>query len=106
MMSFGFGIEDFLAFTELAIKIRKRFSDAPPKLQEISYEVKRLVIVLLDVEVLRATVESACPSEKEDLTKVVQGSCRVLQDLDTFRNSMQTVIDCVRASLLTITHRI
>lgn len=87
-MSFGFGAGDFLAVTELAIRIRKRFSDGPAKLQEISHEVKGLLIVLLDVEVLRGTMKSSHPSKRDDLKTIVEGSYRVLLDLESFRISM------------------
>ena len=87
-MSFGFGVGDILAVTQLAIKIRKRFSDAPTKLQDISYEVKSLLVVLSDVEVHRDAVVKLHPSKAGDLKTIVGGSKHVLQDLDSLLTSM------------------
>lgn len=88
-MSFGFGVGDFLAVIELATKIRKRFSDAPTKLQDISYEVKSLSILLSDVEVHSDTVvEKLDSSRAEELKTIVDGSKHVLQDLENLLISM------------------
>lgn len=106
-MSFGFGVGDILAVTELAIKIRKRFSDAPTKLQDISYEVKSLFVVLSDVEVHRHTVvEKLHPSKAEELKTIIEGSRSVLQDLDNLLASMQIPRDVVPTRLLTNAPRI
>lgn len=106
-MSFGFGVGDILAVTELAIKIRKRFADAPAKLQEISYEVKSLFVVLSDVEVYRHTVvDKLHPSKAEELKTIIEGSKLVLQDLDGLLTSMQIPRDVVFTRLLTESPRI
>lgn len=89
-MSFGFGVGDFLAVIQLAIKIRKRFSDAPAKLQDISCEVKSLSILLSDVAVHADTVvERIDPLKADELKAMVDGPNRVLHDLDNLLTSMQ-----------------
>jgi hypothetical protein len=37
-MSFGFGVSDFIAVTQLANKIRQQFVDAPSQFKDISVE--------------------------------------------------------------------
>lgn len=89
MLLFFLIVGDFLAVIELATKIRKRFSDAPTKLQDISYEVKSLSILLSDIEVLSDTVvEKLDPSRAEELRTIVDGSKHVLQDLENLLTSM------------------
>lgn len=102
-MSFGFGIGDFLAVIELATKIRQRFSDAPTKLQDISYEVKSLSILLSDVAVHADTVvEKLHPSKGEELKTIVNGSNRILQDLDNLLTSTQMSRWIFSSEILTI----
>lgn len=106
-MSFGFGVGDILAVTELAIKIRKRFADAPAKLQDISYEVKSLFVVLSDVEVYRhMVVEKLHPSKAEELKTIIEGSKFVLKELDSLITSMQVPRDIFPTSMLTESTRI
>lgn len=90
-MSFGFGIGDFLAVIELATKIRKRFSDAPAKLQDISDEVKSLSILLSDIAVhADSVVEKPHLSKAEELETIVKGANHVLHDLDNLLTSRQS----------------
>ncbi|KAL1882942.1 hypothetical protein Daus18300_000580 [Diaporthe australafricana] len=91
-MSFGFGVGDFLAVIQLATKLRKNFSDAPEQFEVISDEVKSLAILLSDVAVYEeSAVHKLDPSQAENLKTVVNGSTRVLQDLEELLSRYETL---------------
>lgn len=109
-MSFGFGIGDFIAVLELAIKIRKEFAGAPGQFKNISdecvvsdtsaddqkdtgtdsqiYRVRSLSIVLQDVDVSLSSCELSDQQEKR--LRDIAGSCKnVLTDLEKTMENYQ-----------------
>ncbi|KAF7541629.1 hypothetical protein G7054_g471 [Neopestalotiopsis clavispora] len=78
-MSFGFGVGDFLAVIKLGNDIRRDFADAPAQFQQITAEIRNLVIVLGDVDVSLAAHDVS--EEQNNNLNEIRESCRgVLED--------------------------
>ncbi|KAI1661134.1 hypothetical protein F4813DRAFT_378815 [Daldinia decipiens] len=85
-MSFGFSIGDFLAVIELASKVRKEFAGAPSQFQEISAEIRSLMIILQDVE------------DDDDISNQ-ELSDEQKRNLGEFTSSCQRVLDDLRKAI-------
>ncbi|ROW10387.1 hypothetical protein VMCG_02029 [Cytospora schulzeri] len=80
-MSFGFGVGDFLAVIELAMKIRKEFAGAPSQYKALSDEVKNLSVLIQDVETEATGMDPALATKVKDAMESSKG---VLHDLHAF----------------------
>ncbi|KAK9622259.1 hypothetical protein V6Z98_006936 [Aspergillus fumigatus] len=90
MASFGFSTGDFIAVAQVAIRIRKRFNDAPNQFNSISHEVRSLTIILQDIEVALSG-HKLSTQQQTDLVQIL-GSCRcVLEDLEKALDKYQVL---------------
>lgn len=80
-MSFGFGVGDFLAVIEIAMKIRKEFAGAPGQYMALSDEVKNLSVLIQDVEAETAGMDPVLAMKVQDAMESTNG---VLRDLYAF----------------------
>ena len=80
-MSFGFGVGDILAISELAQKVYTAYKDAPDDYRNIADEVKSLHIII--EEAAQHFKSTTLSDEKKQGGKEVLEGCRnVLKDLD------------------------
>ncbi|PQE05169.1 Ankyrin repeat-containing domain protein [Rutstroemia sp. NJR-2017a BVV2] len=84
-MSFGFSIGDFIAVIELVKKIRKEFVDAPSQFKDVFDEVRRLSIVLQDIEVILPE-PNLYTQQSAELKEITDGCVRVLENLQRTLN--------------------
>jgi hypothetical protein len=83
-MSFGYGVGDFLAVTQLALNVYKSCKEAPKHFQDISDEVGSLQDVLKGTEeFISAETVFLGPEKEERLRKILDGCYEVLTDLET-----------------------
>jgi len=80
-MSFGFGVGDFLAVSQLAVRVYNAYKGAPDDFRNISDEINSLHNVVNKVQ---GQFEGSKPDleDQERLKEVLQGCQNVLKDLD------------------------
>ena len=80
-MSFGFGVGDIMAISELALKVYTAYKDAPDDYRNIADEVKSLHII---IEETAQHFKSTTLSDKKQQggKEVLEGCQNVLKDLD------------------------
>jgi hypothetical protein len=82
-MSFGYGVGDFLAVTQLAWNVYTGCKEAPKHFQDISSEVSSLHIILKETEEFIAAETDGLGPEREERLRRILGGCRdVLTELD------------------------
>ncbi|KAF4632226.1 hypothetical protein G7Y89_g5909 [Cudoniella acicularis] len=83
IMSFGFGIGDFLAVIDLATRIQREFANAPEQFKAISNELESLKVLLNDItDYLPTLTEDNSTEEAEKLNIILASAQAVLKDLD------------------------
>lgn len=87
-MSFGFGVGDFLAVIEFATKIRKELAGAPSQYRALSDEVKKLSVLIQDVEAETTGVDPVLVTKVKNAKESPKS---VLHDLHAFIEKNQNV---------------
>jgi len=89
-MSFGFGIGDFIAVGELALRLHRECRNAPAQFAAISTEVSSLHLIIKDVD---NTIKdrSLSPEKEADLVRISEGCRSVLTDLDALLQKYRNV---------------
>ncbi|RPB18679.1 hypothetical protein L211DRAFT_796001 [Terfezia boudieri ATCC MYA-4762] len=77
----SFGIGDFLAVSNLVLKVYNEYKDAPENFRNLSNEIKSLHIII-DGQFQDKTLN---PNEEMQLQEILQGCTNVLEDLDKLR---------------------
>ena len=89
-MSFGWGVGDILAISELAIKVYTAYKDAPEDYRHISEEVVALQI-LIDKAAQHFESTTLSSHDRHNGLKVVKGCQSVLEDLDFLIEKYQSL---------------
>ncbi|KUL92164.1 hypothetical protein ZTR_02447 [Talaromyces verruculosus] len=87
-MSFGYSIGDFVSLLELTNRIRKRFIRAPVEFRQISEDIKKLGVVLQDIDDFESE-EGLNPQQKASIGQISQACHSVLTDLEQMLNKYQ-----------------
>ncbi|KAI9714125.1 MAG: hypothetical protein M1828_001215 [Chrysothrix sp. TS-e1954] len=90
-MSFGFGVGDFLAVSELAWKIYKAVKEAPHAFQDIHQELQSFTFVLREVQE-NVTKRKLSPQQEERLGGILSGCQHVLEDLENLVERYQGLL--------------
>ena len=80
-MNFGFGVGDFLAVSQLALRVYSAYKDAPGGLRNISDELNSLHNVVNKAQT-QFEDSNPDPENEEKLKGVLRGCQNVLKDLD------------------------
>ena len=89
-MSFGFGVDDFLAVGGLCWKVYKKCKDSPGNYAQLSSEVGSLHNVIKETEEMLYQ-QDLTPEQKSKLAQSRQGCEEVLKDLDQLLNKYESM---------------
>ncbi|PCG99584.1 Hypothetical protein PENO1_002190 [Penicillium occitanis (nom. inval.)] len=87
-MSFGYSIGDFVTLLELTNRIRKRFIRSPVEFRQISEDIKKLGVVLQDIDDFESE-EGLNPQQQASIGQISQACHSVLTDLEQMLNKYQ-----------------
>ena len=80
-MSFGFGVGDILAISELAVKVYTAYNDAPDEYKHIAEEVKSLQI-MINKATQHFESTTLSDNDRQEGQEVLKGCQSVLGDLN------------------------
>ena len=81
-MSFGFGVGDILAISELAVKVYTAYNDAPDEYKHIAEEVKSLQI-MINKATQHFESTTLSDNDRQEGQEVLKGCQSVLRDLNS-----------------------
>ncbi|QGA16434.1 hypothetical protein EYB26_004101 [Talaromyces marneffei] len=87
-MSFGYSAGDFVSLLELTNRVRKRFVRAPIEFTEISEDVKKLGVVLQDIDDIESE-EGLNPRQKASISQISQACHEVFRELEDMLDEYQ-----------------
>ena len=82
MSMLGWGLGDIIAISQLAVKVRTAYKDAPDNYRHISEEVKSLQ-TMIDKAVHHFNSPTLNSNNRQEGQKVLEGCESVLEDLDS-----------------------
>ena len=82
MMSFGWGVGDIIAISQLAVKVYGAYKDAPTNYRHISEEVKSLEIRINKAKQLFKS-STLSDNDRQEGQEVLKGCQSILEDLNS-----------------------
>lgn len=90
-MSFGFGVGDFIAFLQLANKVRKEYVDAPEQAKDLSEKLRDITVLLTNI---MSDDKNLTAEDKDQLQAVHDSSMDILGKMETMVKSELLCLGC------------